>query len=156
MGTKINYIQKENKYEPIGDIIVEQRPLKAIIVDQNISWLIDEIPALSIAFAYANGKSIVKNAKELRVKESDRINTTVSNLKKCGIKTEESEDGFSVYGGVMKKSTINSAGDHRIAMSFAIAGIKTGMIIEDIACIDTSFPNFFTILNKIAGVEYEN
>ena len=80
----------------------------------------------------------------------------MSNLERCGIKTEESEDGFSVYGGVMKKSTINSAGDHRIAMSFAIAGIKTGMIIEDIACIDTSIQNFYNIHSKIASVKYEN
>jgi len=152
MGAKIEYITKVDKYEPIGDIIVEGNELKAVEVSDNIAWLIDEIPALAMAMAVADGKSIVKNAKELRVKESDRITATISNLEKCGIKTEEFEDGFAVFGGEVKSAKIDSFGDHRIAMSFAILGLLSGMEIEDTECILTSFPNFTQILNRITEV----
>lgn len=152
MGTKIEFIEKENSYESIGDIVVEYSPLKAATVSENISWLIDELPALSIAFANAKGVSKVRNAKELRVKESDRISTVVENLKLCGIQTSETEDGYDVTGGVMKNCKVKSFGDHRIAMSFAIAGLKCGMTIEDTDCINTSFPNFLHILKKITKV----
>ncbi len=154
MGAKIEYIQKENLYEPIGDIAVSYNgKLNAITVDSNIAWLIDELPALSMAMAVAEGTSEVKNAKELRVKESDRIATVVNGLNACGVETLEVEDGYSVIGGEIKSATINSHGDHRIAMSFSIAGLLDGMEVEDIACIDTSFPNFFDILSQITEIK---
>jgi len=153
MGADIEYELKEDIYEPIGDIRVRGVDrLKAVRVDSNIAWLIDELPALSIAMAQAEGKSSVRNAKELRVKESDRISTVVEGLKRCGIEAKEVEDGYDIVGGEFKRATINSYGDHRVAMSFAIAGIKCGMEIEDIECISTSFPNFFEILSKITEV----
>jgi len=123
---------------------------------KNISWLIDELPVLSIAFACANGISIVKNAKELRVKESDRISTVIEGLNACGIKTDETEDGYSVYGDKLKKADINSHGDHRVAMSFIIAGLKCGMHVKDIECIQTSFPNFFELLQIIVQIKKDN
>ncbi len=150
MGAKIDYILKEDKYEPIGDIVVEGRELKGIEVSKNIPWLIDELPALAMAMAVANGKSIVKNAKELRVKESDRIKAVVENLKKCGVEAKELEDGYEIVGGNIKKAKIDSFGDHRIAMSFAILGLLSGMEIEQAECINTSFPNFFNLFSKIA------
>jgi len=153
MGADIEFIKTDSRYEDVGDIIVRYAPLKGVEVSENIAWLIDELPALSIAFAVAKGKSIVKNAKELRVKESDRISTVVSNLKKCGIKTTEFEDGYEVESGVLKSANINSYGDHRIAMSFAIVGLLKPIHIEDAQCINTSFPNFFELLSKIANVE---
>ena len=150
MGAKISFVEKENIYEPIGDIEISYNgKLSAITVEKNIAWLIDELPALSIAMAVAEGKSLVKNAKELRVKESDRISTVLEGLDNCGITTVEYEDGYEIIGSSLKSATINSYGDHRIAMSFAIAGISCGMQIEDIECIDTSFPNFFEILQEI-------
>ena len=153
MGAKISYIEKENIYEPIGDIEISYNgQLNAVTVEKNIAWLIDELPALSIAMATARGTSSVKNAKELRVKESDRIITVLTGLNACGIKTIEHEDGYEVIGGTIKSATINSHGDHRIAMSFAIAGLLAKMNIEDIACIETSFPNFFDILTQIANI----
>ncbi len=155
MGAKISYIEKENIYEPIGDIIVESGELRGVEVKDNISWLIDELPALSIAMACANGESIVKNAKELRVKESDRIKSVVLNLRLCGIEVEEFEDGYKIVGGAIKSAIINSFGDHRIAMSFAIAGIVSGMEIVDTECILTSFPNFVDILNRISEIDGE-
>jgi 3-phosphoshikimate 1-carboxyvinyltransferase len=152
MGAKVTYHLTQDIYEPIGDIEVEYDKLKGIEVSKNIPWLIDELPALSIAMAVANGVSVVKNAKELRVKESDRIKSVVSNLKLCGIKVKEFEDGYEIIGSKLKEATINSFGDHRIAMSFAIAGLLSGIKIKDTNCINTSFPNFNTILKEI----YEN
>jgi len=153
MGADISYELTDNRYEPIGTITVKHAPLSAVTVEENIAWLIDELPALSIAMACAEGKSIVKNAEELRVKESDRIKTVVDNLNVCGIDTEEYPDGYAVFGGSLKKGIVNSHGDHRIAMSFLIAGLRCGMEVEDIDCINTSFPNFFELLDTFAKVE---
>jgi len=152
MGTIISYIKTEDIYEPIGDIIVEYGKLNGTTVDSNIAWLIDELPALSIVMSIANGKSTVKNAKELRVKESDRISAVVNNLNLCGVSYTEFEDGYEIDGNsTLKHAKINSHGDHRIAMSFAIAGLLCGMTIEDTQCIETSFPNFSNILSSLKG-----
>ncbi len=153
MGADIEFIEKENIYEPIGDISIKYNgELKAVTVSKNIAWLIDELPALSIAMAVAKGRSVVKNAKELRVKESDRISTILEGLNRCGIESVEREDGYDIIGGELKSATVNSYGDHRVAMSFAIAGVLTSMEIEDVACVDTSFPNFFEILSEISEI----
>lgn len=149
MGAEIEFIKKESKYEDIGDIKVSYSKLQGVEVSENIPWLIDEIPALAIAFSQAKGKSVVKNAKELRVKESDRISTTVTNLQKCGIEVEEYEDGFTVIGGELQEALVESFGDHRIAMSFLIAGLKCGMQVVDTECIETSFPNFTELLKRL-------
>ena len=149
MGVTVNFIEKENVYEPIGDIEVINNELNAVNVDENISWLIDELPALSVAMSLAKGTSKVSNAKELRVKESDRISAVVENLKLCGVDYKEFEDGYEITGRTINKATINSCGDHRIAMSFAIAGLNCDMEIEDTQCIDTSFPNFKEILDSL-------
>ncbi len=153
MGADIRYELTDNKYEPIGDIYVKYAPLHAITVENNISWLIDELPALSIAFACAEGESIIKNAEELRVKESDRISTVVEGLRSCGIEVHEYKDGYRVTGGVLKSASVDSDGDHRIAMSFIIAGLRCGMEVTDLDCINTSFPNFFELLQKITNIE---
>ncbi len=154
MGAVVEFIEEENIYEPIGDISIKYNgKLKAVNVEKNIAWLIDELPALSIAMAVADGKSIVKNAKELRVKESDRISTILEGLNRCGIDTVERRDGYEIIGGELKSATVNSYGDHRVAMSFAIAGVLSNIKIEDTACIDTSFPNFFDILKEITEIK---
>lgn len=152
MGAKIAYTRTSATYEEVGDIEVQGRALRAIKVSEKIAWLIDEIPALSVCFAVAKGYSEVRNAKELRVKESDRIYAVVSNLRAMGIECEEFEDGFGVHGGELKRARINSFGDHRIAMSFAIAGLSCGVEIEDSGCIDVSFPNFLELLSHITNV----
>ena len=153
MGADVQFVEKESMYESVGDIIITGKELHGVEVSENISWLIDELPALSIAFACAKGESVVRNAEELRVKESDRISSVVKNLRLCGIEVDEVEDGYTVSGGTLQSATINSFGDHRIAMSFAIAGTKTAMKIEDIECINTSFPNFIELLSTIGTVE---
>lgn len=152
MGADISYTLTDERYEPIGNITVNYAPLHGVVVEENISWLIDELPALSIAMACASGKSLIKNAEELRVKESDRIKTVVDNLNLCGIETEEFADGYAVMGGELKKACVNSYGDHRIAMSFLVAGLRCGMEVEDVECINTSFPNFFELLGQCSKV----
>jgi len=154
MGADITYEQLENRYEPVGNIHIKYAPLHAITIDDNISWLIDELPALSIAMACAEGESVVKNAQELRVKESDRISTVVNGLRSCGIEVDEYEDGYKIVGGELHASRVDSDGDHRIAMSFIIAGLKCGMEVTDLDCINTSFPNFFELLEKITDMEF--
>lgn len=154
MGANIRYELKEDKYEPIGDIHVAYAPLKGVVIEENISWLIDELPALAIAMATAQGESIVKNAQELRVKESDRIATVVERLRLCGIEVEEYNDGYKIVGSELKKASFESHGDHRIAMSFIIAGLRCGMEVSDIECINTSFPNFFELLKEITDFQF--
>ncbi len=154
MGARVEFDEKENRYEPIGDItVIYDGKLKAVDVGERISWLIDELPALSIAMAVAEGESTVKNASELRVKESDRISCVINGLKRCGIECNETEDGYTIVGGELKSAEIDSCGDHRIAMSFAIAGLLADMKIEDVACIETSFPNFVELLGSLTEVK---
>ncbi|MDQ1339205.1 MAG: 3-phosphoshikimate 1-carboxyvinyltransferase [Campylobacterota bacterium] len=150
MGAKIEFVEKENIYEPIGDILVEYAPLKSVEVSENISWLIDELPALSIAMAFASGTSIVRNAKELRVKESDRIESVAKNLRIAGVEVTTVEDGYSVMGTTPRGAVFDSFGDHRIAMSFALLAMASSeSTIKDIDCISTSFPNFIELLSKM-------
>ncbi|AQW85992.1 3-phosphoshikimate 1-carboxyvinyltransferase [Campylobacter pinnipediorum subsp. caledonicus] len=151
MGADITFKKISSRYEDIGEIEIKYAPLKSVDVNEKISWLIDEIPALAIAFCFADGKSSIRNAKELRVKESDRIHAMVVGLRQCGIEVQEFEDGFSVIGGEVKSSVIDSYGDHRIAMSFAILGLICGMQIKKSEFIKTSFPNFSNILRKIGA-----
>jgi len=154
MGAEVRFVEQQSLYESVGDITITGRALHGVVVEEIIAWLIDELPALSIAFACAKGKSTVKNAEELRVKESDRIRSVVGNLRLCGIDVEEFKDGYDVIGGELHSATIDSFGDHRIAMSFAIAGTKVPMVIEDVACIKTSFPNFTLLLEQIGTLAY--
>jgi 3-phosphoshikimate 1-carboxyvinyltransferase len=151
MGAKISYTITSSQYEDIGDIEVIGDKLEAISVDENISWLIDEAPALAIAFACASGKSELRNAAELRVKECDRITVTINALKACGIEAGEYEDGFWVIGSEAKRALIDSHGDHRIAMSFAVLGLKCGMDISKSEFIATSFPKFSHFLRSLGA-----
>lgn len=131
--------------EPVADIQVKYSPLKGIAIPASlVSIAIDEFPALCIAASAAKGVTLFRNARELRVKESDRIEAMARGLKTLGIKTETFEDGLSIEGGEIQGGKINSFGDHRIAMAFAIAGniAKTPLTIDDVLPVNTSFPNF--------------
>ncbi|WP_120863910.1 3-phosphoshikimate 1-carboxyvinyltransferase [Helicobacter pylori] len=158
MGASIEYVIQSKDLEMIGDIYIEHAPLKAIAINQNIASLIDEIPALSIAMLFAKGKSMVKNAKDLRSKESDRIKAVVSNFKALGIECEEFEDGFYIEGleditqlkqhfSQKKPPLIQSFNDHRIAMSFAILTLVLPLEIDNLECTNISFPQFKRLLN---------
>ena len=156
MGADIRYEVTDERYEPIGNIEVLYRPLNAVTVEENIAWLIDELPALAVAMATAEGTSTVRNAEELRVKESDRISTVMTNLQKCGIMCEEFKDGYRITGGNLTRAAVDSFGDHRIAMSFIVAGFACGMEVEDVECIQTSFPNFFELIEGITDSRHED
>ncbi|EMG87386.1 3-phosphoshikimate 1-carboxyvinyltransferase [Helicobacter pylori] len=158
MGASIEYAIKSKDLEIIGDIHIEHAPLKAIAINQNTASLIDEIPALSIAMLFAKGKSMVKNAKDLRAKESDRIKAVVSNFKALGIECEEFEDGFYIEGledisqlkqhfSKIKPPLIKSFNDHRIAMSFAVLTLALPLEIDNLECANISFPTFQLWLN---------
>ncbi|MDR0747293.1 MAG: 3-phosphoshikimate 1-carboxyvinyltransferase [Helicobacteraceae bacterium] len=154
MGTKVDFIERENCYEPIGDIRVRHAPLRAVDVSEKIAWLIDELPALAILFARADGISSVTGAAELRVKESDRIKSVVANLVKCGVNAKELPDGFTIEGQKqIRAAEVDSFGDHRVAMSFAIAAlISDGEItVRDVECVNTSFPRFTEIFSALCG-----
>lgn len=249
MGAKLEFKVLSDDFEKVGEIRVESSVLHAVSVSERISWLIDEAPALAIAFACARGVSRLVNAAELRVKECDRIKAVVANLQKCGVRAKELKDGFEIEGiygnldensalnlgkfssneisstknlikfkdknsalnlgkfndsdenlniknaknsalnstkfesknsalnlsknstkienknsalnlgknstkiyekNVIKNAKIQSFGDHRIAMSFAIWGLKFGVKIDEVECVKTSFPNFFNLLENLA------
>ncbi|ADZ51723.1 3-phosphoshikimate 1-carboxyvinyltransferase [Helicobacter pylori] len=158
MGASIEYAIQSKDLEIIGDIYIEHAPLKAIAINQNTASLIDEIPALSIAMLFAKGKSMVRNAKDLRAKESDRIKAVVSNFKALGIECEEFEDGFYIEGlgdisplkqhfSKIKPPIIKSFNDHRIAMSFAVLTLILPLEIDNLECANISFPTFQLWLN---------
>ncbi len=149
MGAYINYINKRHQNgEDIADIEVKYSPnLKAVeINEEDVPSLIDEIPILSVLMCFAEGISLVKGAKELRKKESDRIRAIYVNLKNAGAIIEEFEDGFSIKGPCkLKLREIKSFKDHRIAMSMSILGMVLGTEpeLDDPDCVKISYPNFF-------------
>lgn len=132
--------------EPVADLVVRYAPLKgARIPEALVPDMIDEFPALFVAAAAAEGQTVVSGAAELRVKESDRLAAMATGLRALGMQVDETEDGATLHGGVrLGSGTIESHGDHRIAMAFAIAGqISDGEVrINDIANVATSFPGF--------------
>lgn len=132
--------------EPVADLVVRYAPLKgARIPETLVPDMIDEFPALFVAAAAAEGQTVVSGAAELRVKESDRLAAMATGLRALGMQVDETEDGATLHGGVrLGSGTIESHGDHRIAMAFAIAGqISDGEVrINDIANVATSFPDF--------------
>ena len=156
MGAEIQITQsKEVCNEKVGDILVKSSNLEGIEVpDSIIPNIIDEIPILSIAAIFAKGKTIIKNASELKVKESDRLSAISNGLDKLNISHELFDDGLSIHGNneVLDTSeVIDSFGDHRIAMSFLIAGARTknGLMVKNCGNIKTSFPSFKDIMNSI-------
>jgi 3-phosphoshikimate 1-carboxyvinyltransferase len=116
------------------------------ILKEEVPNLIDEVPILAVAGALAEGVMTIRNAAELRVKETDRIETTIRNLRLMGGEIEEFEDGMVITGGrTLKGAKLESYGDHRIAMAFAIAGLlaeEGQTTIANTACIATSYPTF--------------
>lgn len=154
MGTKIetlNYRVKSN--EPQADLMIEYSKLKAAeIKKESIPLLIDELPLIAVLASQAQGKTVVSGAKELRVKETDRIKAIVRELKKMGADIKEKEDGFIVEGPSKLRGAIcESYNDHRIAMSLSIAGLlaEGKTIIKNSECIDISFPGFEKTLQKL-------
>ncbi len=156
MGAQIELLnERVESGEPIADIHVRSSVLHGITIPK--AWVpaaIDEFPAIFIAAACAEGKTILQGAEELRVKESDRIQTMVDGLKILGVNAQAQPDGVIIEGGAMQGGKINSHGDHRVAMAFAMAGLRATAEIEIIDCanVATSFPNFVKLAQQ-AGLE---
>ncbi|MDP2314333.1 MAG: 3-phosphoshikimate 1-carboxyvinyltransferase [Pseudomonadota bacterium] len=154
MGVVID-IEPEAGPEPFGTVRVRGGGLRGTRIDGAlIPRLIDEIPVLAVAAAFAEGETTFADAAELRVKESDRVATTVAGLRALGIDADGRPDGLVVRGtpnATPTGASIESAGDHRIAMAFAIAGLRLGADVRDTACIATSYPSFSSTLARFAG-----
>lgn len=153
MGADITLInQQEVMGEPVADIVVRHTYLKGIQVPESLVPLaIDEFPIIAIAAACAEGLTTVSGAQELRVKESDRISSVVTGLRNLGIDASELSDGMVIKGGELKGGQVDSFGDHRIAMSFAIAALKshTDILIQNCDNVATSFPSFVKLFNGL-------
>jgi len=137
--------------EPVADIRVRYAPLKGIDIPiEQVPLAIDEFPAIFIAAACAEGRTILTGAEELRVKESDRIQAMAEGLTILGIDAVTTEDGIIIHGGTIGSGEVDSLGDHRIAMSFAMAGLQAGgtIVIKDCANVSTSFPNFVELATE--------
>ncbi len=154
MGAQIReYVETGNDTEPHGNLEITGRGLHATTVDGDIiPNVIDEIPAIAVLAALAEGETIIKDAGELRVKESDRIASITKNLRAFGVPVEEAEDGMIIQGGkALKGTTVDCFGDHRIAMAFSILGLfaEGETRILNTECIRTSYPGFEKQLEAI-------
>lgn len=154
MGAKLSIENRRTECgEPVGDIVARHSSLKGIeIKGELIPKAIDELPVVSVAACFAEGTTIIKDAAELRVKETDRIKAMTSELKKLGADVAETDDGMIIKGvEQLRGNRCNSWGDHRIAMSLAIAATRAKGFteIEDPECVAISFPEFFDLLEKL-------
>ncbi|HHW4678421.1 MAG TPA: 3-phosphoshikimate 1-carboxyvinyltransferase [Xylella sp.] len=143
--------------ELVADLHVRYAPLHGTCIPEHlVPDMIDEFPVLFVAAATAKGQTVVSGVAELRVKESDRLAAMATGLRVLGIQVDESTDGAAIHGGTIGHGTINSYGDHRIAMAFSIAGQLSvrGIRIEDVANVATSFPDY-EALARIAGLDLE-
>ncbi|MBK7250848.1 MAG: 3-phosphoshikimate 1-carboxyvinyltransferase [Gammaproteobacteria bacterium] len=143
--------------EPVADIEVRASHLRGIEVPERLVPLaIDEFPIFFIAAAAASGESVVRGAGELRVKESDRLAVMAEGLTRLGIRNELLPDGMRIWGGAFQGGTVHAHGDHRIAMSFAVASLRARARIEirDVANVATSFPDFVA-LARAAGLQID-
>jgi 3-phosphoshikimate 1-carboxyvinyltransferase len=155
MGGDIQLLDKRDvSGEPVADILVRSSRLKGIAIAGGVvPRAIDEFPAVCIAAARAEGVTTVRDAGELRVKETDRITAMADNLRKLGVTVTECQDGMDITGSDrLLGGTVDSSGDHRIAMSMSVAALvaSSAITVTDIACVATSFPNFFPLLEKVA------
>ena len=154
MGANFQIIQHdEDSFEPIGDIVIKTSRLKGTVIEgELIPRLIDEIPIIALLATQAEGKTIIKDAAELKVKETNRIDTVVQELKKLGASIEATDDGMIIYGGTkLTGGSVSSHGDHRIGMMLAVAAMvcEDAVVLENPTAIAVSYPNFFKHLQDL-------
>ncbi len=155
MGGDISLLNsREVSGEPVADILVRSSRLKGIEISGDlVPRAIDEFPVIAVAAATAEGKTVVRDARELRVKETDRIKAMADNLRLAGIRVDEADDGMTVYGANgFTAFRADSQGDHRIAMSMLIASLVADgeCTVIDTGCIATSFPTFSRLLEQVS------
>ncbi|UGB39337.1 3-phosphoshikimate 1-carboxyvinyltransferase [Frateuria soli] len=151
MGADIEVVdQRRSGGETVADLRVCHAPLHGIeLPPALVPDMIDEFPALFVAAAAAQGTTVIRGAAELRVKESDRIASMAAGLRALGVRVEETPDGAAITGGTLGAGVVQGHGDHRVAMSFAVAGLVAtgGVRIEDCRNVATSFPGFMELAN---------
>ncbi len=156
MGGSVELLDpREVSGEPVADLLVRSSRLKGIEIGGDlVPRAIDEFPVLCVAAALAEGTTVIRDARELRVKETDRIAAMAANLVKAGVPVTERDDGMEICGVEQLAGGIfESFGDHRIAMSMLVAGLaaRTACTVNDVACIATSFPDFLPLLARVAS-----
>ena len=155
MGAHVNEMVEISEGEPRGSVEVRGTRLKATTIGgKEIPNVIDELPILAVAAALAEGRTVIRDAKELRVKETDRIAAVAMNLRAFGVQVDEREDGMEIVGGCpLHGAEVQSFGDHRIAMSAAILGLfsEGQTIIHDTECVATSYPGFYETLQSVVN-----
>ena len=146
--------QEKVKGEPVADILVRTSSLKSTVIEGSIiPTLIDELPVIALLACFAEGTTVIKDAQELKVKESNRIDLVVDNLSAMGAHVTATDDGMIIEGGhPLHGASIFCKYDHRIAMTFAIAGINADgeTDIIDSECVDVSYPTFYEDLERLA------
>ena len=155
MGADIELLDRRDlSGEPVADILVRSSRLQGIEIGGDVvPRAIDEFPVICVAASLAEGRTVVKEARELRVKETDRIAAMAVNLRKAGITVVETEDGMEIQGRErLTGGEFESFGDHRIAMSMLVAGLASqrDVTVSDVECIATSFPTFTELLERVA------
>ncbi|GIN60748.1 3-phosphoshikimate 1-carboxyvinyltransferase [Robertmurraya siralis] len=153
MGADLQVKNEREQFEPVGDVIIKTSTLKGTTIEGDmIPRLIDEIPIIALLATQAEGVTIIKDAEELKVKETNRIDTVVRELQKLGAKIESTNDGMIIYGKQqLLGGTVSSHGDHRIGMMLAVASLvcKEQTNLENIEAISVSYPNFFNHLESL-------
>lgn len=156
MGASIEMHDRRSwNEEPVADLLVRSANLKGIIIKGAlIPRVLDEIPVLAVAAAAAQGETIISDAGELRVKETDRLQAITAELRKMKAVIKEMPDGLRIRGGQLEGARVNSWGDHRIAMALAVAGLiaRGETVVEDARCVDISFPAFSDSLCGLGAV----
>lgn len=155
MGADITYLHKNSDNgEPTADLLVKSSSLHGVTVGGSIiPTLIDEIPMIAVVAAFADGTTVIKDAAELKVKESNRIDTVVTNLRAMGCDIEATDDGMIIHGGKqLHGAVIDSKKDHRIAMSFAIGALAAdgSTEIQDADCVTISYPDFYKDIEMLS------
>jgi 3-phosphoshikimate 1-carboxyvinyltransferase len=158
MGAQVREaIEDVDQIEPRGTVEVTGAPLKATVIQgKEIPQLIDELPILAVAAALASGTTIIRQARELRVKETDRIAAIAHNLRAMGVEVVEQNDGLEIHGREeLRGARVASFGDHRIAMAFAIAGMFADgeTIVQDVECVRESYPGFERALDEFLNTK---
>ena len=147
--------RREEGGEPVGSLLARPSRLRGVEVSpEDVPSLIDELPLFACVAARAEGESLVTGARELRVKESDRIHTIVSNLSAVGATAEELDDGFRVVGADQPlRGLVRTAGDHRLALSFGVLSAlpNNELTVDDPGCVDVSFPQFWSELERLTS-----
>jgi 3-phosphoshikimate 1-carboxyvinyltransferase len=149
--------QRLSAGEALGNLIVHSEALQGVdIHSEEVPALIDELPVIAVLAAYAHGTTHVHGASELRFKETDRITAMVSGLQNIGVDAEETADGFIVRGrgDGIPGGQVSSRGDHRVAMSLAIAGMgsQRGVEVEEWGCVEISYPRFLTDIRQLGYI----